>query len=140
MKASFSSLIFRINLFSPTVFFYQQTLDPSIFEFTILLLKKTARLSQQPILVFLPYLSWPSIVLDCKSFNFRYNVRSCFGGHLENLICIYDESVLFDHIVLIKEEMKYFDAEEYCRNEMNGQIWGDVDAPYEYLEVKHCDF
>ena len=31
------------------------------------------------------------------------------------------------------------DAQEYCETEMNGQIWGDIDAPREELAVRITD-
>ena len=62
-------------------------------------------------------------------------MRSCYGGHQEQLTCRGDEWILFDQIVFVAQEMIHPDAVNYCQNELQGQLWGDIDAPYEYLAV-----
>ena len=54
---------------------------------------------------------------------------------MNDLVCENDESFLIDKIVLVNEKMSFDNAEEHCKTELNGQLWGDIDAPREELAV-----
>ena len=85
------------------------------------------------------------LVLFCFHFDgrcCRYQRRRCYGGHVESLLCHNDEWILVDDITLVEQKLSFDDAVSYCETEMNGQLWGDIDASHEELLVKmafKCD-
>ena len=66
---------------------------------------------------------------------FRHEKRTCYGGHYPNLMCTADEWGLIDKIVLVEQLMSFNEAVQYCQNEMNGQLWGDINLTSEELHV-----
>ena len=62
-------------------------------------------------------------------------MRFCFGGHLPILVCEIDEWILVDKIVLAQNWMKYHHAVAHCNDELDGQLWGDIDTSWETVKV-----
>ena len=50
-------------------------------------------------------------------------------------MCTADEWGLIDKIVLVEQMMSFSEAVQYCQNEMNGQLWGDINLTSEELRV-----
>ena len=54
---------------------------------------------------------------------------------MANLTCTDDIQILVDKIVPMGEKMSYYDAVSYCEEELEGQLWGDIDIPPNNLLV-----
>ena len=77
------------------------------------------------------------VLSKSKILLFRKKTKECqLGSHSPKVTCKGPDTVMIDKISIVSgASLGYKSAIEYCREQLDGQFWGDIDDFPEALQV-----